>query len=156
MCKSSRNDFKAAPFTVLSSLKTPPRENGPLPHRIDRYLDLAEHLACSPREAGNFSPPPLPPRPPRPRLALAPDTELGPAAEWPIHHYKSLIELLKDTLDPEVFIISMPDAASLADALTQSLNPNANAEQLQQPSDSDFSFSLSSLCEVLPTFSAHI
>lgn len=130
------------------SLPTPA---GPLPHRVSRYLDLVEELSCEPRNPENFTPLPLPPRPRIPRIALAPDSDLGPACEWPTESYLKLIESLSKNLQPEFFLLSMPGKSPATDRLATAMN----SEQTKKPdkNSSAEDFNLEQLLTILPTFS---
>ena len=126
--------------------------NGPLPHRVTRYLELAEKLGCEPRKAENFSPPPLPPRPATPRIALAPDSDLGPAAQWPTSSYLTLTEQL-DELKPEFFLLSMPNITAAADELTALMS---REQSKKAKSNNAEDCGLEQLLAILPTFSTLI
>lgn len=139
----------------LAKLVTDPvtidRENGPLPHRVTRYLGLAEKVACDPHHPENFTPPALPARPAVPRIALAPDSDLGPAAQWPIESYLKLTETLAEKLQPEFFLLSMPGKSPAADQLANRLNENQSNPLEEEASDGDYD--LEQLLQILPTFS---
>lgn len=126
-------------------------KNGPLPHRVTRYLSLAEKIDCDPHQPENFTPPPLPARPKVPRIALAPDSDLGSAAEWPIESYLKLTQTLGEELKPEFFLLSMPGKSPAADQLTNALNGNKSNEAKQSTLDEDYN--LEQLLQTLPTFS---
>ena len=96
-------------------------ENGPLPHRVTRYLKLAQELNCDPHHPENFAPPALPIRPQTPRIALAPDSDLGPAAEWPIPSFLELTKSLTEKSNPEFFLLSMPGKSPAAEQLTAAM-----------------------------------
>lgn len=130
------------------------RENGPRPHRVARYLDLAEQLGCDPHHPENFAPPPLPARPKKPRLALAPDSDLGPAAEWPVEYFLQLTKALGEKLSPEFFLLSMPGKSPAADQLATAMNCKAT-EDLDKEAPSE-DYDLEYLLQILPTFSTLI
>ena len=128
--------------------------NGPLPHRVTRYLSLAEQLNCDPHHPDNFAPPPLPARPQRPRIALAPDSDLGPAAQWPVSHYNELTKSLGEKINPEFFLLSMPGKSPAADQLTSAMsNKPVDKPKKETPSED---YNLEHLLQILPTFSTLI
>ncbi|GHC54752.1 lipopolysaccharide heptosyltransferase II [Roseibacillus persicicus] len=126
-------------------------DHGPLPHRVTRYLKLAEELECDPHQAENFAPPPLPRRPSTPRIALAPDSDLGPAAEWPTASFLELTQSLTESLKPEFYLLSLPGKSPAADLLAKSLGSEQDKEPKRNSSAGDLG--LDNLLELLPTFS---
>jgi ADP-heptose:LPS heptosyltransferase len=116
---------------------------GPPRHRLARYLDLAEALGCNPRQAANFAAPPLPPAPEIPQIALAPDSDLGPAAQWPLESFQQLTELIREELEVEFTLLAMPGNNSTAQEL-------AGLLEIDPPNDNN----LGELLTTLPTFSA--
>ena len=126
-------------------------ESGPLPHRVTRYLSLAEQLQCDPHHPENFSPPALPPRPQTPRIALAPDSDLGPAAEWPIASFLELTQTLTEKISPEFFLLSMPGKSPAAEKLTAAMGIKApkKTDTKAGPNSCD----LEELLQALPAFS---
>ncbi|MGJ8725392.1 MAG: glycosyltransferase family 9 protein [Roseibacillus sp.] len=126
-------------------------ESGPLPHRVTRYLSLAQQLNCDPHHPDNFAPPALPIRPQKPRIALAPDSDLGPAAEWPIESFLDLTKILGETNDPEFFLLSMPGKSPAAERLTAAMGIKEphKPDEKTGPNSCD----LDQLLQVLPTFS---
>ncbi len=126
------------------------RENGPLPHRVSRYLDLAEKLNCDPHHAENFAPPELPKRPQKPCIALSPDSDLGPAAEWPVASFLELTKTLEEKLDPDFFLLSLPGKSPAADQLTAAMGGTPPKESLTSPNGGH---DLEELLRALPTFS---
>ncbi len=128
--------------------------NGPLPHRVTRYLSLAERIGCDPHHPDNFNPPPLPVRPQKPRLALAPDSDLGPAAEWPGAHFLTLTKTLEERMSPEFFLLSMPGKSPAADQLAAAMGTKPDDKPSKKNGGSDYD--LEHLLQVLPTFSTLI
>lgn len=126
--------------------------NGPLPHRVARYLKLAEELACNPHQAENFAPPVLPGRPATPRIALAPDSDLGPSAEWPTSSFLALTQALAESLKPEFFLLSLPGKSPAADQLASAIGSKQADSPKNQSAGQECG--LEQLLEVLPTFSA--
>ena len=140
---------------VLEKLLTDPvpitMESGPLPHRVTRYLSLAEQLQCEPHHPENFAPPALPPRPQKPRIALAPDSDLGPAAEWPIDSFLELTKALTEKISPEFFLLAMPGKSPAAEKLTAAMGIKAPKKSAQKGESN--SYDLEHLLQALPTFS---
>lgn len=126
-------------------------ENGPLPHRVTRYLSLAEQLNCDPHHPDNFSPPALPDRPQKPRIALAPDSDLGPAAEWPIESFLELTKTIGENADSEFFLLSMPGKSPAAERLTSAMGSKPTEKPNKKIDNSGFD--LEQLLQILPTFS---
>lgn len=126
-------------------------EQGPLPHRVTRYLKLAEELECDPHQAENFTPPPLPKRPQVPRIALAPDSDLGPAAEWPTSSFLELTQTLTESLQPEFFLLSLPGKSPAADQLAAAMGHKQNDAPKKGAASEELG--LDHLLEILPTFS---
>ena len=126
-------------------------ESGPLPHRVTRYLSLAEQLHCEPHHPDNFAPPPLPLRPQKPRVALAPDSNLGSAAEWPIASFLELTKTLTEESDPEFFLLSMPGKSPAAEQLTSAMGIKPPKKPPKEEGSN--SCDLEHLLQALPTFS---
>lgn len=126
-------------------------KNGPLPHRVTRYLGLAEEIQCDPHHPENFAPPALPVRPQKPRIALAPDSDLGPAAEWPVESFMALTEHLTEAIQPEFFLLSMPGKSPAADRLTAAMSSDTESQSQADPGGDGFD--LEQLLELLPSFS---
>jgi ADP-heptose:LPS heptosyltransferase len=115
---------------------------GPPRHRLARYLDLAEALHCEPRQAVNFDVPPLPLAPKVPKIALAPDSDLGPAAQWPGASFQKLVQLLSEGREVEFTVLALPGNTTAA----QELSALLEIEAIEAPE-------LGDLLATLPTFS---
>ncbi|MBK1834504.1 glycosyltransferase family 9 protein [Roseibacillus ishigakijimensis] len=90
------------------------RETGPLPHRVTRYLDLAEKLGCHPRATENFTPPERPASPAPARIGLLGQSDLGPAADWPEESFRQLPKLLQSGEAYEFIALSDPGEGDVA------------------------------------------
>lgn len=121
---------------------------GPPRHRVTRYLDLAQALGCDPNRPENFTAPPKS-TPERPlRIALAPDSDLGPAAQWPVEHFQALTTHLGVGYEAEFFLLSMPGKSPAADALGKLLGHDPASAQSKSGGD----ITLDELVEILPSF----
>lgn len=137
---------------LLTDKITYTRTNGPQPHRVTRYLNLAEQLACDPRHPENFAPPTAQSlKPSVPRIALAPDSDLGPACEWPNQSFLKLTEILRSHLDPEFFLLSLPGKSPHTDKLAATLEPESSGNKSENPSIEGCD--LGQLLSSLPKFS---
>lgn len=115
------------PTEKLSKYLTHPievvRETGPIEHRINHYLLFVEKLGAQPFSSENFTTPPRPTAPPKPILAIAPGSDFGSAAEWPLERF---LEIAK-SIPPEkqLAIIPSPDRPGPAKELAKSLGNSA-------------------------------
>lgn len=121
---------------------------GPPRHRVTRYLDLVQALGCEPNRPENFTTPPMPTPERSLRIALAPDSDLGPAAQWPIEHFQALTTHLGEDSKAEFFLLSMPGKSPAADALGQLLGHAPASAQSKSAPD----IALGELLEILPSF----
>ncbi len=99
------------------------RKIGPIEHQVNHYLLFVEKLGANPFQASNFNTPPRPTTAEKFQIAIAPGSDFGPAAEWPLERFT---ELAKDISQHcEIAIIPSPDrpgpASSLAKALGKSV-----------------------------------
>lgn len=131
---------------------------GPPRHRVTRYLDLVQALGCDPNRPENFATPPMPTPERTLRIALAPDSDLGTAAQWPIEHFQALTQSLGEGSEAEFFLLSMPGQSPAADALGKLLGHHpASAEnkaenQAENEGRSGADLGLGELLEILPSF----
>lgn len=106
------------------------RKIGPIEHQVNHYLLFVEKLGADPFQASNFVSPPRPPAAEKFRIAIAPGSDFGPAAEWSLTRFK---ELAKDISQHcEVVIIPSPDRPGPASALAKSLG-----QEVAQTEDDD-------------------
>ncbi|MDP0492073.1 MAG: glycosyltransferase family 9 protein [Verrucomicrobiota bacterium JB023] len=99
----------------------PPQEvTGPPQHRVTKFLDLAERLNCDPHSKMFFLAPSLPPRPLTPLALLAPGSDFGPAARWPIDRFVALARMLKEN-DFEIALSALPGHREAAEELASQL-----------------------------------
>lgn len=96
------------------------RKIGPIEHQVNHYLHFLSQLGIDPFQASYFTPPPRPPSASTVRIAIAPGSDYGPAAEWPIEHFCDLAQKISSygTLS----IISSPGRAGPATTLAKSLD----------------------------------
>ena len=125
--------------------------NGPLPHRVARFLNLADELGCEPRHPENFTPPALPNRSAIPRIALAPDSDFGSASQWPTERYLELADKISERFQAEFFLLSMPGTSPAADELAAAMNSEQSKPANKGQTDEDYN--LEQLLATLPTFS---
>lgn len=135
---------------LLTDLVSIVQPIGPPRHRVTRYLDLAQALGCEPNRPENFSTPPVPAPHRSLRIALAPDSDLGPAAQWPIEHFQALTQSLGEGSEAAFFLLSMPGKSPAADALGKLLAHGPAAAESSAQSGADLN--LGELLEVLPSF----
>lgn len=111
------------PAGKLSKFLTDPvevaREIGPIEHQVNHYLLFVEKLGAEPYTPSNFSPPPRPKAAPNFLIAIAPGSDFGPAAEWPIDRFVEFSNDISQHCD--IAILPSPNrpepAADLAKAL---------------------------------------
>jgi len=125
---------------------------GPPRHKVTLYLDLIDKIGCSTNNPANFSPPARLPRPQVPRIALAPDSDFGPSAQWPIESFHQFTELLAKTHEVEFFLVSLPGKSPATDALSQLLQKQKPSKGKKSQTGGDIN--LGNLLEMLPTFTA--
>lgn len=94
---------------------------GPLRHRVARHLDLADGLHCEARKPENFATSARPSAPQAVTIGLAPDSDLGSAAEWPLAHFEKLAELISEDHEVTFLVISLPANGPAAASLTKTL-----------------------------------
>lgn len=95
------------------------RKVGPIEHQVNHYLLFVEKLGADPFQPTNFSALPRPPAPKTFRIAVAPGSDYGSAAEWPLERF---IELTRDVAEHcEVVIVPSPGRPGPAAALAKSL-----------------------------------
>lgn len=68
---------------------------GPIEHRVNHYLRIAEKLGGQPFEAGNFQTPPRPPLPRQLRIGIVPGSDFGASAEWELENFRALVSELQ-------------------------------------------------------------
>ncbi len=99
------------------------RKIGPIEHQVNRYLLFVAQLGADPYQPSNFSIPPRPPAPSTIQIAIAPGSDFGPAAEWPLERFSELAKNISEHCS--LSIIPSPGrptpAAALAKALGQSV-----------------------------------
>jgi len=112
------------PADKLAKLLTDPvkviREAGPIEHRVRHYLLFVEKLGLDPFQPSNFTPPPRPPAPAKAILALAPGSDFGTAAEWPLDRFVELAGQVPSEV--ELVILPSPDRPEPASELAKALN----------------------------------
>lgn len=111
------------PSDKLAKLLTAPveviRDPGPIEHRVEHYLLFVKKLGVDPFHPANFATPARRPAPAKPILAIAPGSDFGPAAEWPLERF---IELARQA-PPEfkLAILPSPDRPGPATQLAKAL-----------------------------------
>ncbi|MGJ8697847.1 MAG: glycosyltransferase family 9 protein [Verrucomicrobiaceae bacterium] len=95
---------------------------GPIEHRVKFYLFFVEKMGAQAFDAINFQTPTRPPLPHNLRIAIAPGSDFGPAAEWPLDRFTSLAQRLQDC---ELLILPSPGKPGPAKQLAKSLGRNA-------------------------------
>ena len=95
------------------------RKIGPIEHRVEHYLLFVEKLGAAPFHPSNFTTPQRPSQPQRPVLAIAPGSDFGTAAEWPLKRFADLAERMDNDFD--IAILSNPERRGPASALAKAL-----------------------------------
>ena len=127
---------------------------GPPRHKVTRYLDLVDKLGCPANKPENFATPKRSSHFQVPRIALAPDSDLGTASQWPIESFREFTKQLIKAREVEFFILSLPGKSPAADALSQILHKEKPTQPKKPQANDDID--LGNLLEVLPTFTALI
>lgn len=94
---------------------------GPLRHRVTRFLDFAEALDCEPRKSENFTTLGCRTSSNEIRVGFAPDSDFGPAAQWPAPSFEKVAELLAADYALTFVPLSLSGVGAAATALTDSL-----------------------------------
>lgn len=87
---------------------------GPVEHRVKNYLEVAEKLGAQPFDAANFQTPPRQALPAALRIGIAPGSDFGPSAEWPLEKFRDLLS----QLNVEILLFESPDRPSAAKKLS--------------------------------------
>lgn len=99
---------------------------GPIEHRVRHFLLPIEQLGIDAFVPSSFRTPPLPAPPHPPRIALCPDSEFGPAFQWPVERFAETALKLSDQQNAELVVLAMPGHAREADALSAQLGDRAS------------------------------
>lgn len=111
------------PAKKLAKLLTDPveviRKVGPIEHQVNHYLLFVEKLGADPFLPANFLPPPRTPARDTFLIAVAPGSDYGSAAEWPLERFIALTQDVSEHC--EVAIVPSPGRPGPAAALAKSL-----------------------------------
>jgi ADP-heptose:LPS heptosyltransferase len=117
------------PSEKLAKFLTDPvkviRKVGPIEHQVNHYLLFTEELGADPFQPSSFTNPPRPPAAGNFCIAIAPGSDYGTAAEWPLERFVALAQNISQRC--EVAIIPSPGRPGPADSLAKALgNPALN------------------------------
>lgn len=93
---------------------------GPIQHRVQDYLLFTKKLGADPFQPSNFATPERPPGPEKPLIAIAPGSDFGPAAQWPLERFLEVASLFAEEND--VIVLPSSDRCSPSKELAKSLN----------------------------------
>ena len=96
------------------------RMAAPIEHRVRDYLLFSRELGASPFEPANFVHPERPPAANPTRVVLAPGSDFGAAAEWPLERFLEVARALSE--GHELAVLPSPDRPEPAHSLAKLLD----------------------------------
>ncbi len=101
------------------------RKIGPIEHQVNHYLLFVEKLGADPFQASNFTSPARPAAAEVLQIAIAPGSDFGPAAEWPLERFTELAENISK--HASLVILASPGRPGPARALAKALGQSVTA-----------------------------